>query len=62
MKRSRFSEEQIIGTLEEAEAGTPVADLCRRLGISEGTLDYLRAKRLCFWHGREFRVWAGNRA
>ena len=44
MKRSRFSEEQIIGTLKEAEAGTPVADLCRRLGISEGTCYRWKAK------------------
>ncbi len=44
MKRSRFSEEQIIGTLKEAEAGTPVANLCRRLGISEGTFYRWKAK------------------
>ncbi|MER0240420.1 transposase, partial [Fulvimarina sp. MAC8] len=29
MKRSRFSEEQIIGILKEQEAGVPVAELCR---------------------------------
>jgi len=44
MKRSRFTEEQIIGSLKEVEAGTPVADLCRRLGICEGTFYRWKAK------------------
>jgi putative transposase len=37
MKRSRFSEEQIIAVLREAENGTAVKDLCRRAGISTVT-------------------------
>ncbi|MDE2303462.1 MAG: transposase, partial [Sphingomonadales bacterium] len=33
MKRSRFSEEQIIAILKEQEAGLPTADVCRRHGV-----------------------------
>jgi putative transposase len=38
MKRSRFTEEQIVSALQEAEAGANVKELCRRLGISRETL------------------------
>lgn len=34
MKRSRFSEEQVIAVLKEQEAGMATADVCRRHGIS----------------------------
>ena len=37
MARRRHTEEQIIGVLQEAEAGTKVAELCRKYGISEAT-------------------------
>jgi len=36
VKKKRFSEEQIIAVLKEAEAGAKVLDLCRKHGISEG--------------------------
>ena len=44
MKRSRYSEEQIIGILAEHEAGAKCADLCRKHGMSEGTFYAWKAK------------------
>ncbi len=37
MKKSRFTEEQIAYALRLAESGTPVADVCRQIGVSEAT-------------------------
>jgi putative transposase len=44
MKRSKFSEEQIIGILREQEAGSPTAEVCRRHGISSATFYAWKAK------------------
>lgn len=44
MRRSRFSEEQIIAILKEAESGVPTADLARRHGVSQNTLYNWRKK------------------
>ena len=44
MKRSRFTEDQNIGILKEHEAGVFVADLCRKHGASDATVDKWKAK------------------
>ena len=44
MKRSRFTEEQIIGILKEHQAGFSAKDLCRKHGISDETFYKWRSK------------------
>ena len=44
MRKSKYSEEQIIGFLNRATAGVPVKDLCRQEGFSEATFYKWRAK------------------
>lgn len=44
MKRSRFSEEQIIGILKEHQAGLSAAELCRKHGISDATFYKWRSR------------------
>ena len=47
MKRTRFRDEQNIGILTEQEAGAECADLCRKHGMSEGTLYIYGCLSLC---------------
>ena len=51
MKRSRFSGEQIIYAIRQAESDRPVGDLCRQLGVSEAT--FYAGKRKYAHLGRE---------
>ncbi len=44
MKKSRYSEEQIIGFLKQADAGMPIQELCRKVGFSDATFYKWRAK------------------
>ena len=44
MKKSRFTEQQIAFALHQAEGGTPVADVCRKMGVSEQTYYRWRKK------------------
>ena len=44
MKKSRFTDSQILGILKQAENGVPVAELCREHGMSSATFYKWRAK------------------
>lgn len=44
MKRSRFTEEQIIGMIKEQEGGLPTAEVCRKHGISSASFYKYKAK------------------
>ena len=44
MRKSRFTEAQIIGMIKERETGLPTADLCRKHGLSPATFHTLKAK------------------
>ena len=53
--KKRFTEEQIIGFLREAEVGLPVKELCRRQGFSEASYYLWRSK----FGGMSFRMRSG---
>jgi putative transposase len=44
MRKSRFTEEQIVTAIKEHESGTPTQELCRRLGVGQQTLYRWKAK------------------
>jgi putative transposase len=44
MRKSKFSEHQIVGAVKRAEEGVPVKDICRELGISSATFYQWRSK------------------
>lgn len=44
MKKSRFTESQIVAVLKEGEAGMPVAELCRKHGVSSATYYQWKSK------------------
>ena len=44
MRKSKFTEHQIIGALKQAESGVPVKDICRELGVSPATFYQWRSK------------------
>ncbi len=57
MKKSKFTEQQIAFALQQAKGGTNVAEVCRKMGISESTLGRLDAVR-----GEEASPARGKRA
>jgi len=48
MKKSKFTEEQILFALKQGDVGQPIADVCRQMGISEATY-YVGKKSTPIW-------------
>ena len=44
MKKSRFTDEQIIGMIKEQESGTPTAEVCRKYGVSSASFYKYKSK------------------
>ena len=63
MKKSRFTEEQIAYALRQADSGTPVADVCRQLGVCEATFYVWKKKygNLGVTELRQLRQLAGRK-
>lgn len=47
MKKSKFINQQVAFTLQQAKTGTPVEDVCRKMGVSQATFDQVQAPE---WH------------
>jgi len=58
MKKSRFTEEQIIGFIKQAQAGLPIKELCRKGGFSDATFYKWRAKYGDLDQLTSFRLWS----
>lgn len=48
MKKSKFTDEQIAFALKQAEVGTPVEEVCRKMGISDATFVSARRTQVDF--------------
>jgi len=62
MKKSKFTESQIIKAIKENESGRRVEDICRDLGISTGTFYTWRRKYSVFGHGSQYVALKGCRS
>lgn len=61
MKKSRITEEQVAYALRQAESGTPVADVCRQMGIAEATSYIWKKKYSTRASGRQNCASIGHR-
>lgn len=57
MKRSKFTEEQIAFVLRQVESGTTVAEVCRKMGVSEAT--FIQLEEEIRWPGRQRATTSG---